>query len=282
MASIKRLANGKYKGRYRDSSRESNTCASAKKSDVQDWLDEKDGPTLQWHSRRSKRSKMPLGEWADLWLRTKVNLKPSTYATYTSIVKTKIKPCWYAYPLARLQRERGPWIGGSQRLGTVSLRVRHIHTVFWRCSTRRSSETPRGEPGQRTARSRPVAHLPDTRAGRGARLRLRRISNARARARLRRASFRRGCGAAGPPVRYARPARDRRVHDRGQRARDVRRHKTHQARSVPAPAFARDLLAEELAGKGRTISCSRPRAAMSCASTTSGETPSTVRPRRSA
>jgi len=48
------------------------------------------------------RSRIPVAEWAEQWLATQVQLKPSTRSGYESIVRSAIVPRWGATPLSGL------------------------------------------------------------------------------------------------------------------------------------------------------------------------------------
>ena len=64
------------------------------------------------------RSRIPVGEWAEQWLATQVQLKPSTRNGYESIVRSAIVPRWGSTPLSGLSHA-----GIQKWLAEVSGRV---------------------------------------------------------------------------------------------------------------------------------------------------------------
>jgi integrase len=74
------------------------------------------------------KSQITMGEWADKWLATKTNLKPSTRREYESMIHAHIKPRWGELTLADVQHEDiVTWLAELSARGLSASRVRAAH-----------------------------------------------------------------------------------------------------------------------------------------------------------
>jgi integrase len=78
-----------------------------------------------------ERGKISVGEWANKWIAGKVSLKPSTAATYKSILKHHVKARWARVALVDVTHEDvAEWIGDLLAGGLSASRTRQVHTIF--------------------------------------------------------------------------------------------------------------------------------------------------------
>ncbi|TFB93189.1 tyrosine-type recombinase/integrase [Cryobacterium sp. HLT2-28] len=78
----------------------------------------------------ASRARVTVGDWGEQWLAAQVQLKPSTYVSYQSIMRARIIPKWGQVPLGELTHSGlQSWI--SEQVKRVSPRtVRYYHRVF--------------------------------------------------------------------------------------------------------------------------------------------------------
>lgn len=75
-------------------------------------------------------SKVTVGQWAQTWLAGQMQLKPTTYDRYESIVRNHVDPTWSSVPLAKLSHsEVQAWVNALTKSQSASS-VRKIHRVL--------------------------------------------------------------------------------------------------------------------------------------------------------
>jgi integrase len=131
MASVKQRPEGTWRARYRDAAGKECAKHFAKKADAQRWLDQVNASIITGSYVAPGRGKLSVGTWAETWLAGKVKLKPSTRATYQSIVDHHVKPRWGNVALAKVAHEDvAEWVGEIFADGLSASRTRQVFTVF--------------------------------------------------------------------------------------------------------------------------------------------------------
>jgi integrase len=134
MASIqKRQRNGRvtYSVNYRDPAGRSRRKVFARKVDAQRWL--ADNETARnagaWVDPAAGRDR--LGEWAERWYRTTLDLKPGTRRTYRQLLDNQVLPTFGAATLAGVDRLAvREWVAGMVEGGLSPSRIRNAHQVL--------------------------------------------------------------------------------------------------------------------------------------------------------
>lgn len=256
MASIKRRSDGKWRARYRDPAGTEHAKHFARKVDAERWLDGLRGDLARGEYVDPRRGRLTVGEWADDWMMGRVHLKPKTLASYKSLLNTRIRPAWESVPLVGITNsDVTAWVATMRSAGLSASRVRQAYHLF---STMLDAAVR-----DRRLASNPAAGVDLPRLPRKER---RYLDHGQV------AELANACGPYRPLVlvlgycglRWGEAAALRVGRVDTMRGRlDVAESmteingeavfgtpKTHQSRSVPVPAFLRDLLAEHIAGLG--------------------------------
>ena len=76
-------------------------------------------------------SRVRVGDWADKWLETKTNLKPTTRRDYESLLHAHIVPRWGSMTLAEVKHEDiTSWLADLSAHGLSASRVRAAHVAL--------------------------------------------------------------------------------------------------------------------------------------------------------
>jgi integrase len=134
MASIqKRFRNGKttYSVNYRDPAGHGRRKVFARRVDAQRWL--ADNETARnagaWVDPAAGRDR--LGEWAERWFRTTLDLKPGTRRTYRQLLDNQVLPHFGTATLAGVDRLAvREWVAGLVESGLSPSRIRNAHQVL--------------------------------------------------------------------------------------------------------------------------------------------------------
>lgn len=77
------------------------------------------------------RSQITVGDWAQRWIETKVNLKPSTHARYEGLLRVSVLPRWKNVKLVDVTQEGvAAWFASLTRKGLAAATVRQAYRVF--------------------------------------------------------------------------------------------------------------------------------------------------------
>ncbi|MGN6607171.1 MAG: tyrosine-type recombinase/integrase [Jatrophihabitans sp.] len=159
MASIAKRPNGSWRARYRDPDGQEVTRHFARRVDAQHWLDDITSALQTGTYVDPKAGRITVGEWAQLWLDSKVDLKPSTRRDYESLLQAHILPTWGATPLNRLKHEDVTiWMASMTARGLSASRARAAHGAL-------SQIMKLAVRSGRVARN-PAEHVPLPRVGR--------------------------------------------------------------------------------------------------------------------
>jgi integrase len=256
MASIRKRANRPkpWQLRYVDPEGRERAEHFARKGDAERRRDQLLGDTARGEWVDRDRSRLTVGEWAEEWMRGRVHLKPKTLAGYRSLLDTQVLPRWRDARLAGVQHaEVVAWVA-AMRAEVSASRTRQayhlLHSMLDAAVLDRRLATnpaagvalprlPRRERrylthaevvalaracGEHDVLVLTLAYT-GIRWGEATALRVRRVDTMRGRVEVVEAVAEvNGALVVGPP-------------------------KTHQTRTVPVPAFLRDLLAEHIAGR---------------------------------
>jgi integrase len=256
VASIKKRPDGRWRARYRDPAGHERAGHFPTRAKAQAWLDEKTASLITGTHVDRRRSQITVGDWADQWIAGRVHLKAKTFVGYESLLKTQIRPHWSTVPLSGVAHaDVVVWVASMRSDGLSASRVRQayhlLHSMLDAAvrDRRLASNPAAGVDLPRLPRKErryldhtQVAALADAcgdyrvlvltlaytglRWGEAAGLRVRRIDTMRGRLEVVETMVEvNGAVIFGPP-------------------------KTHQTRSVPVPAFLRDELVQQIAGRG--------------------------------
>ena len=131
MANIAKRADGRWRARYRDSAGREHSRHFKRKVDAQRWLDEVTTAVTTGMYVDPGRSRITVGEWSGRWLKTKVDLKPSTRARYEGLLRVNVLPRWGEIRLADVTHEGvAAWIADLTASGLSAATVRQAHRVL--------------------------------------------------------------------------------------------------------------------------------------------------------
>lgn len=131
MASIRKRPNGKYRARYRDSAGKEHARHFDRKKDAEQWLTGQQSSLLGGTWVDPARGRVPVREFAPAWLKSKLNLKPSTSTRYSSIIDQHILPTWGNVQLVGVDHEGvASWVGQLVASGLSPSSVRQCYRVF--------------------------------------------------------------------------------------------------------------------------------------------------------
>ncbi len=131
MANIAKRDDGRWRARYRDDADMEHSRHFKRKIDAQRWLDEVTTAVTSGMYVDPRRSRITFGDWAQRWLATKVDLKPSTLARYEGLLRVNVLPRWDAVRLADISHEGvAAWAGELSRSGLAGSTVRQAHRVL--------------------------------------------------------------------------------------------------------------------------------------------------------
>jgi len=131
MANIAKRPDGRWRARYRDSAGREHSRHFKRKVDAQRWLDEVTTAVTTGMYVDPGLSRITVGEWSGRWLKTKVDLKPSTRARYEGLLRVNVLPRWGEIRLADVTHEGvAAWIADLTASGLSAATVRQAHRVL--------------------------------------------------------------------------------------------------------------------------------------------------------
>lgn len=131
MASIKRRPGGRWRARYRDERGREYARHFDRKVDAQRWLDEVTTAVTSGTYVDPNRSRVTVGDWAQQFLATKVDLKPSMHERYAGILRVNVLPQWGHVALADVTHSGvATWVADLSGTGLAPATVRQAHRVF--------------------------------------------------------------------------------------------------------------------------------------------------------
>ena len=117
----------RYRARYRLSPTREVSKSFARVRDADDWLAQQRVDAGRGVRVDPARAKISVRDWAERWLATKVDLKPSTAARYRSILDTHVLPVFGSHRLEDVQHAQVQrWVAAlSDSLAPASVRKAH-------------------------------------------------------------------------------------------------------------------------------------------------------------
>ena len=131
MANIAKRPDGRWRARYRDRHGKEISRHFERKVDARRWLDEVTTAVSNGLYVDPTKSRITVGEWAQKWLDTKTNLKPTTRRDYESLLQAHVRPRWGDVTLADVQHEDvTTWLAELTESGLSASRVRAVHVAL--------------------------------------------------------------------------------------------------------------------------------------------------------
>lgn len=256
MGSVAKRPDGRWRARYRDPAGRERSRHFPRKLDAQRWLATVEVALGRGEWLDPSLGKVTVGEWGRQWLANQSQLKPTTRERYRGLIARQINPTWAPVPLqAVTHSDVATWVSGLTNSGLSGSTVRHAHRVLSMIlgAAVRDGRIPRNpaagvrlprlaSPDKRFLTHGQVAQLAEAvgsphdvvvlvlaytglRWGELAALRVRDVDVGRSRLSIQRSMTEvSGRAVIGTP-------------------------KNHQRRTVPVPAFLRDRLQEQVAGR---------------------------------
>jgi len=131
MASIERLGQGRWRARWRDPSGRQKAKTFTHKNLADKYL-QGVGMAMQASTYVDPGAgNMSVEVFAAKWISTQGHLKPSTLATYESILGKHVLPRWGSTPLARVAHEDvAAWVSDLIASDLSAATVRYVYRVF--------------------------------------------------------------------------------------------------------------------------------------------------------
>jgi integrase len=131
MASIAKRADGQWRARYRDAAGREHARHFRRKVDAQRWLDGVTAAVETGTYVDPRAGRVTVGEWADRWLHSQAQLKPTTLARYRGILHGHLVPKWADRQLATVSHaEIQSWVAGQVSAGLAPATVRKHFRVL--------------------------------------------------------------------------------------------------------------------------------------------------------
>jgi len=130
MPSIQKRPDGRWRARYRDPAGREHARHFARKIDAQRFLDGIASAMLSGAYVDPARARVTVGEWSARWL-DGVQVKPSTRATYESLLRCHVLPTWGDVPLSGVTHaDVSAWTAKLASSGLAPATVRQTHRVL--------------------------------------------------------------------------------------------------------------------------------------------------------
>ena len=129
----KRVRDGKvtWLVRWRDPDAKQRSKSFKKKSDADRYRTSIEASLNTGSYVDPASGRIKVGEWKDLWIKSQVQLKPSTRARYEGLLKVQILPTWANVPLNKVMfADVGEWVRGLSESGLSPATVRQAHRVM--------------------------------------------------------------------------------------------------------------------------------------------------------
>ena len=129
----KRLRDGKvtWVARWRDPAGKQRKLSRPRKVDAEWELTRVEHGMQTGRYVDPARSRITVGAWANQWLATQVQLKPSTRTRYEGLVRKQVLPRWEKVPLAKVgHADVAAWVADLGAGGLAAATVRQAHRVM--------------------------------------------------------------------------------------------------------------------------------------------------------
>ncbi len=125
MAHVERRGQGRWRARYRGPDGRERSRTFGRRVDAERWLASVETAVARGEWLDPARSAMLLNEWADRWLDTRTDLRPTTHARLVGVVRHHVLPRFGARRLSSLSNaEIRAWASGMAAAGAGATTVR--------------------------------------------------------------------------------------------------------------------------------------------------------------
>lgn len=130
MAHVKKLPTGRWQARYRGPDGRERARNFDRKVDAERWLTQTEAAKLRGEWVDPRLASQTFGSWAEEWLTTTVGLKPKTRAGYESLLRIHVLPGLGARSLGSLRQvDVKAWVARLEAGGLSPSRVRQAYRV---------------------------------------------------------------------------------------------------------------------------------------------------------
>lgn len=131
MGSLRRKPSGRWEARYRDPTGRLRGQTFRTKRDAELFLQRVGADIQRGDFVDPGAARIRFGEWAARWIATKLNVKPSTYADYESLLNTHLLPHFGQHPIAAIDRGAvQAWVVSLERNGLGTGTVRNAYGLL--------------------------------------------------------------------------------------------------------------------------------------------------------
>ncbi len=131
MPSERHGTGSRWKARYRGPDGKERSRVFARKVDAERWLTGREVAKDRGEWTDPALGRVLIGEWADVWMQSKGNLKPSTAETYRVLLRNQVLPTWRDVPLTAVSyADVAAWVAGMRSSGLSASRTRQAYRVL--------------------------------------------------------------------------------------------------------------------------------------------------------
>ncbi|MBA2768636.1 MAG: site-specific integrase [Sporichthyaceae bacterium] len=121
--SIAKRPDGRWRARYRDSLGKEHSRHFARKADATRWLDGITSAVVTGTYVDPKGGRLTIEAYAQQWLATKTNIKPSTRYRYEVLLRNQVLPTWGPVRLSAVDYEGvSAWVASMHHLAPATVR----------------------------------------------------------------------------------------------------------------------------------------------------------------
>lgn len=257
MASVEKLDSGRWQLRWRAPDGSQHKQSFTRKADAERRLISLGHSVMTGSYVDPAAGRMTMGQWAAPWMAGRSHLKPTTLASYESLLRTRILPTWETMPLSRITHAGiVAWVAGMRTEGLSASRTRQAYHLL---SSILDDAVRDNRLSRNPAAGVDLPRLPTTERRYLTHGQVAQLANAAGPYRLL-VLVLAYCGLRWGEMAALKVSRVDLMRGRLaiiEAVADVNGHmifgspKSHQHRSVPVPRFLRDDLAQHMAGKGQ-------------------------------
>lgn len=131
MASVDKLPSGRWQLRWRGPDGSQHKESFPRRVDAERRLTSVDYSMMTGSYVDPAAGRMTLGQWSGPWMAGRSHLKPTTLASYESLLRTRILPTWETMPLSRITHAGVvAWVAGMRAEGLSASRMRQAYHLL--------------------------------------------------------------------------------------------------------------------------------------------------------
>jgi integrase len=131
VAHVEKRGAGRWRARYRAPNGRERSRTFARRADAERFLANAEAAKLRGEWVAPERSRLTIGECASEWMAGRVHLKPKTIASYESLLRTRILPTWETVPLANITNgDVVAWVAKLQADDLSASRTRQAYQIL--------------------------------------------------------------------------------------------------------------------------------------------------------